>query len=117
VSPGPPGPLPLPLLAGAAAREPAGSLLAMAVACPGHWPGRPAMWASGPSGQLPWVNLARVEKVPACCFYFQNFRVCSKLVKDISIYLLVRKICMIYQNVQKNELYLLMSNSCIVNQH
>jgi hypothetical protein len=72
VSPGPPGLLPLPLLAGATAGEPAGSLLAMAVACPGHWPGRPAMWASGPSSQLPWVILARVKKVPAPYFYFQE---------------------------------------------
>jgi hypothetical protein len=55
----------------------------------------------------------------SCMFVFnsRNFRNCSKLVKFIFYSLFIRKICIICQNVQENELYLFMSNSCIVNQH
>jgi hypothetical protein len=38
------------------------------------------------------------------------------LVKFIEKYLLVGKMQMTYQNVQKNLLYILVSNSCIVKQ-
>jgi hypothetical protein len=71
----------------------------------------------GPSSQLPWVILARVKKVPAPYFFPEFQKICKnlyKLVKCISIDLCVRKMRMLYQNVQKNELYLLMSISCIV---
>jgi hypothetical protein len=89
----------------------------MAVACPGHWLGWLAMWAMGPIGQLPGSTWPGCEKFLCAYFISENYRKWYNLVKCISIDLVVRKIYMIYQNIQKNELYLLMSNSCIVNQH
>jgi hypothetical protein len=68
----------------------------------------------GPSGQSPWVKMTPVQKVLCNLFYFRKL---YNFVKCISIDLCIRKMCMIYQNVQKIEIYLLMSNSCIVNQH
>jgi hypothetical protein len=44
----------------------------------------------------------------------ENFRKLSNLVKFISIDLFVRKMQMTYQNVQKNEIYILVSKSCML---
>jgi hypothetical protein len=46
----------------------------------------------------------------------QKFEKACKLAKYIGIYLFIRKMQMIYQNVEKNEIYILVSKSCIVNQ-
>jgi hypothetical protein len=62
-------------------------------------------------------QITPVQKVPCSCFYFQeNFRNQLNLVKIIENYLFVRKMQMTYQNVQKNEIYILVSKSCIVKQ-
>jgi hypothetical protein len=52
------------------------------------------------------------------CAYLvsENYRKLYKLAKFIEYYLFVRKLGMTYQNVQKNEIYLLVSQSCIVKQ-
>jgi predicted transglutaminase-like protease len=54
----------------------------------------------------------------SCKQYFvsRNFRKMTNLVKCIEKYLLVGKLRMTYQNVQKNMLYILVSISCIVKQ-
>jgi hypothetical protein len=48
---------------------------------PSSWPGWSAMWATGPSGQMPWVNLARVEKVLRSILFpekwLQEFKTCK----------------------------------------
>jgi hypothetical protein len=44
----------------------------------------------------------------------QKFEKGCKLAKYIGIYMFVRKICMTYQNVQQNEIYLLMLSSCML---
>jgi hypothetical protein len=53
-----------------------------------------------------------------CKLYFvsRNFRKMPNVVKCIEKYLFVGKMHMIYQNAQKNMLYVFMSNSCIANQ-
>jgi hypothetical protein len=86
----------------------------MAMACPGDWPGQPAMWAMGPIGQLPGSTWTGCEKFMCAYFISENYKKLYNLVKCISIDLVVRKICMLYQDVKKNMLYILVSNSCIV---
>jgi hypothetical protein len=49
-------------------------------------------------------------------FASRNFRKMPNLVKIIVNYLYVGKMHMIYQNAQKNMLYILVSISCIVKQ-
>jgi hypothetical protein len=51
-----------------------------------------------------------------CKFIFasRNFRKMTNLVKCIETYLCVGKMRMIYQNSQKNMLYILVSFSCII---
>jgi hypothetical protein len=73
-------------------------------------------WASGPPSQRAWVILTRCKEFSRICFISRNFRTMLELVKCIEKYLLVRKMQMTYQNVQKNMLYILVSNSCIVKQ-
>jgi hypothetical protein len=53
-----------------------------------------------------------------CKLYFvsRNFRKMKNLVKCIGNYLLVGKLRMTYQNVQKNEINISVSIACIVNQ-
>jgi hypothetical protein len=57
-----------------------------------------------------------MQNVLLIVFISRNFRKCSNLAKIIEYSLVVRKIQMTYQNVQKNMLYILVSNSCIVKQ-
>jgi hypothetical protein len=60
---------PFPLMAGAAAGEPAGSLLAMAE-LPSSWPAWPVCrWAMGPSVRC-LGQLGPCGKSSCCCFYF-----------------------------------------------
>jgi hypothetical protein len=63
--------------------------------------------------QWMWVILTQCKKEFPSLFYFRKM---LELVKIIEIYLCVEKICMIYQNAQKNMLYILVSISCIVKQ-
>jgi hypothetical protein len=57
-------------------------------------------------------------KRPAARFQFhKNSRKYWKLVKCIEKYLLVRKLQMTYQNVQKNMLYIFVLESCMFRQH
>jgi hypothetical protein len=55
-----------------------------------------------------------VKSLPDYFYSERNFRKCLNLVKCIINSLFIRKICIIYQNAQKNELYLFVSKSCIV---
>jgi hypothetical protein len=74
------------------------------------------LWASGPLVSR-CGSFDPVKKVLPLCFFIPgNFRKVANLVKCITNYLLIRKRCIIYQNVQKNESYLLMLSSCIVKQ-
>jgi hypothetical protein len=109
-------PFPALLSAGIAAGEPAGPLPAMAVACPGHWPAWPGMWASAPSVSGPGSKDPWCKKFCACFQFQKNCRNYLKLAKIIGNYLFVKKMQMTYQNVQKIVIYLLMLSSCIVKQ-
>jgi hypothetical protein len=75
--------------------------------------------AHGPWGPADsaWVKLTLCTKsIASFIFASRNFRILYNLVKCISFDLVIRKMRMIYQNAQKNMLYLLESISCIVNQ-
>jgi hypothetical protein len=84
---------------------------------PSSWPGWPADVAHGPprSDALGQLGLG-VKRFCAPNFISENYRKLYNLVKCISFVPVVRKICMIYQNAQKNELYMFMSISCMINQ-
>jgi hypothetical protein len=66
-------------------------------------------WASGPTSQCPWVNRPRCKKSLRLILNTENIRKCSKLVQFINSSLFIRKFQMIYQNAQKNVIYLFMS--------
>jgi hypothetical protein len=70
----------------------------------------------GPLWSVTVGHLDPGEKGPVICFISRNFRKCSNIAKIIEYSLVVKKIQMTYQNVQKNMLYILVSNSCIVKQ-
>jgi hypothetical protein len=73
-------------------------------------------WALGPPQSAGLGHFNPVQRVSRICFISRNFRTMLELVKCIEKYLLVRKLQMTYQNVQKNMLYILVSNLCIVKQ-
>jgi hypothetical protein len=85
------------------------------------WPSCPAPGQRGLPAGGPWAPSVRCPGSiwPGCekflCAYFisENYRKLYNLVKCISFDRVVKKICMIYQNVHKNMLYMFMSNSCM----
>jgi hypothetical protein len=74
-----------------------------------RWPGAPPVSLYG-SFDPGYKELLQVF------FASRNFRKMPNVVKFIGKYLCVRKMRMIYQNAQKNMLYLFVSKSCIFNQ-
>jgi hypothetical protein len=82
--------------------------------CPGH--SASVAWRVG-LGPLCLVTMGHYDPcTKSLCAYFvnsRNFRICVNLVKCIVNYLFIRKLCIICQNAQKNELYLFVSLSCI----
>jgi hypothetical protein len=88
---------------------------------PGPLPSRPGQagrptWPRAPC-QSRRVKLTPLQKVIRLCFYFQK-NCCKglKFVKIIENSPLIRKMCMTYQNVQKNMLYIFVPKSCMLNQ-
>jgi hypothetical protein len=80
-------------------------------------PAWPPTWPLGPLWSAALGQLDPVQKLPYSYFYFQeNFRNIANLVKCIDYYLFIKKMCIIYQNVQKNMLYILVSKSCMIKQ-
>jgi hypothetical protein len=73
-------------------------------------------WQVGLGPPLSAATASISPGVKRSAFIFCNFRICVNLVKCIEYYLFIRKLCIIYQNVQKNELYLFMSESCMFRQ-
>jgi hypothetical protein len=55
-----------------------------------------------------------VKSLARYSFFQKNGCKSLKLVKIIGNSLLIRKMCMTYQNVQKNMLYILVSISCML---
>jgi hypothetical protein len=78
------------------------------------WPAWRLTWTLGPPVSDRGSNKPRCKKFPAELFKFlENFRIYLKLVKCIENCLFIRNLCMTYENVQKNIIYLLVSKSCI----
>jgi hypothetical protein len=70
----------------------------------------------GPLWLVTMGHLDPGEKGSCAYFNSKNFRNWYNLAKCIVYSLFIRKICLIYQNVQGNMIYILVSNSCIVKQ-
>jgi hypothetical protein len=81
---------------------------------PSSWPTWPSCrWAMGLAVSCLGSFWPGCKKFLQLVFISKISDFAQKLVKDISIDLFVRKICMTYQNAQKNMLYMFMSNSCM----
>jgi hypothetical protein len=84
----------------------------------GSLPSRPGQvgLACGPQAPLASDRGSTWPRCKKFCSIFisRNFRFYYKLVKCIVYSLFIKKICLTYQNAQKNMLYILVSLSCIV---
>jgi hypothetical protein len=85
---------------------------------PGPCPADQASLASNVALRAPLVSCSgssdpEYKRFLRAYFVSRKFRKMLELVKTIAIYLYVGKMCMTYQNAQKNMLYMFMSNSCM----
>jgi hypothetical protein len=96
---------------------------------PGLWPSRLGRHGHGPylanvaaeMASGPWYshcgsNRPQYKKSLRVILIPGNFRIWVNLVKCITNSLFIRKLCIIYQNVHKIEIYLLVSKSCMIDQ-
>jgi hypothetical protein len=77
-------------------------------------PAWPPTWPIGPLWSVSLGQLDPVQQDPRSYFISRNFRKCSNIAKIIEYSLIVRKIQMTYQNVQKINFCMFTSHSYMI---